>query len=329
MATESELTQLIEHAIKAPSGHNTQPWRFKVLDEEIQIHPDPLRALPVVDHDDHALYISLGCAAENIVIAASDLGIHADLSIVRNSGEKDFIRIGLTRDANVERDELIDYIQSRQSTRTEYSDETIPTEHIRQLEASFDFQGVRVLMFDTRKEVEKLKPFIIEGSNLQFRNKRFVNELVEWIRFSRSEARGRADGIWVSSMGVPNLGKFVGNMAMKAFVTAKSEAKRWDNLLNATAGLSIFTTRENNPWYWVTLGRAFQRFGLTATKLDIRHAHVNMPCEEPEVRKKLAHHLRLTDEYPLLLLRFGYGEKMPYSYRRDLNEVVVREGGRK
>jgi hypothetical protein len=53
---------LVECAIKAPSGHNTQPWKFEDIDDGIIIHPDFSRALSVVDIDNNALYISLGCA---------------------------------------------------------------------------------------------------------------------------------------------------------------------------------------------------------------------------------------------------------------------------
>lgn len=65
---------LIEAASQAPSGHNTQPWRFQLEDARITIHPDFSKRLPAVDPDDRELYISLGCAAENLRIAASHAG---------------------------------------------------------------------------------------------------------------------------------------------------------------------------------------------------------------------------------------------------------------
>ena len=74
--------------------------------------------------------------------------------------------------------------------------------------------------------------------------------------------------------------------------------------------------------HWISLGRAFQRFGLTATKLNIRHAHMNMPCEVPEIREKMAKYLNSEGD-PLLLVRIGYSEKMPYSFRRNLEEVLM------
>ena len=112
---------------------------------------------------------------------------------------------------------------------------------------------------------------------------------------------------------------------MKNFVTAKSEAKRLRDLLEHTQGLAIFITDENNVASWVKTGRAFQRFGLTATKLGISHAHLNMPCEEIDVRYKLAKELNIENKHPLLLIRYGYAEKMPYSYRRQFSDIVITQ----
>ncbi|MCG6898167.1 MAG: hypothetical protein LJE60_13835 [Thiocapsa sp.] len=78
-AMESIAEQLIPFAVRAPSGHNAQPWQFSVNQDRIRIFPDLSRRLPVVDPDDHALFISLGCALENVVVAASHLGLAASI----------------------------------------------------------------------------------------------------------------------------------------------------------------------------------------------------------------------------------------------------------
>jgi hypothetical protein len=48
-----------------------------------------------------------------------------------------------------------------------------------------------------------------------------------------------------------------------------------------------------------------------------------MPCEELEVRQKLIEQFNLGSKHPLLLIRFGYSEKMPYSLRRDAEKVIL------
>lgn len=325
MKTPSEIEKILEYTTKAPSGHNTQPWKFLIKKDEIQIHPDFNRALPIVDSDNHALYISLGCAVENAVLTAKNYGFSSNIEIAKNNEGADFIAIKLRKDKTVEVDELFNYIDDRQVTRNEYSSSTVPSEDLKLLLESTDFEGVRALIFTDLKAISELEPFIIEGSNLQFQNRDFVNELVSWIRFSKKEVEQKRDGIWHASMGMPSVGRLVGNIIMKKFVSAKSEAKRWKKQIKASAGLVLFTVEKNDVGHWVNLGRAFQRFGLTATKLNINHAHVNMPCEELSVRKKMGAHFNLKNEHPLLLIRLGYSEKMPYSYRRPLHEIIVNE----
>jgi nitroreductase len=66
---------LVRYATLAASSHNTQPWKFKVEPGRILILPDLTRRCPEVDPDDHHLYGSLGCAAENLLLGAQAAGL--------------------------------------------------------------------------------------------------------------------------------------------------------------------------------------------------------------------------------------------------------------
>ena len=46
-----DFIYMMEQAVKAPSGHNTQPWLFRVQKDRIQILPDMSKSLPSVDPD--------------------------------------------------------------------------------------------------------------------------------------------------------------------------------------------------------------------------------------------------------------------------------------
>jgi hypothetical protein len=58
------MRDLVQYATLAPSSHNTQCWKFKLGGDRLVIVPDYSRRCPVVDPDDHHLFVSLGCAAE-------------------------------------------------------------------------------------------------------------------------------------------------------------------------------------------------------------------------------------------------------------------------
>jgi nitroreductase len=74
-----QMKELIRYATLAPSGHNTQPWKFSIKENSIRIFPDFTRHLTVVDPDNRELYISLGCALENLVIAARYAGYDSEV----------------------------------------------------------------------------------------------------------------------------------------------------------------------------------------------------------------------------------------------------------
>lgn len=80
-AQNSDYLKMIEAAIKAPSGHNSQPWLFQLKDSAINILPNMEEILPVVDKSNRELFISLGAAAENLCIEALALGYNSNVEI--------------------------------------------------------------------------------------------------------------------------------------------------------------------------------------------------------------------------------------------------------
>ena len=81
------LRELVRYATLAPSSHNTQCWKFALAERAVSIFPDYARRCPVVDPDDHHLFVSLGCAAENLVQAAPAMGLHCEPALVAEADE--------------------------------------------------------------------------------------------------------------------------------------------------------------------------------------------------------------------------------------------------
>src|ERR1700687_255051 len=70
--------ELVRYATLAPSSHNTQCWKFALEDQAITILADRSRRCPAVDPDEHHVFVSLGCATENLVHAALAHGLKAE-----------------------------------------------------------------------------------------------------------------------------------------------------------------------------------------------------------------------------------------------------------
>ncbi len=80
LSQRPEMADFIRYATLAANSHNTQPWKFRVGQDRIEILPDLARRTPAVDPDDHHLFASLGCAAENLALAAGARGRAGELS---------------------------------------------------------------------------------------------------------------------------------------------------------------------------------------------------------------------------------------------------------
>ena len=111
---KTDFIQIASYASKAPSGHNTQPWKFHITDSTITVLPNLDVALPVVDRNNRELFISLGCAVENLCIAASYFGYTTH--IIECSIEA--IILELTKNALTIEDSLFHQSEKRQTNRT-------------------------------------------------------------------------------------------------------------------------------------------------------------------------------------------------------------------
>ncbi|MBK1736123.1 hypothetical protein CKO15_12750 [Halorhodospira abdelmalekii] len=319
--------QLISFAARAPSGHNSQPWRFAVDRDTIRIYPDRSRRLPVVDPDDHALFISLGCALENLAIAAAQHGFSAHTDYFPPEEPKECLRVRLREGAQESVEPLFQAIPLRQTNRGLYDGRTISDTDLNRLLEANRCESVTVRPFRVGDPaIEPIIGFVREGNIAQFNDPAFVAELVSWIRFSRREAAEQEDGLTAQALGFPAIPRWLGRRIMATLIKPESEAARQEKAIRSASVLLLFTARRHVKRHRIDLGRSFERVALVATSLDIAHAHVNMPCEVVPIRSQLAAHLALDKaESPLLLIRLGYARKrLPPSPRRPIDQVIMR-----
>ncbi len=322
--TNQDLINLVKYAIKAPSGHNSQPWKFKLEENIITIFPDYERISPAADPDNYEIFISLGCALENLIIAAGYFGYNTDIEMRLEDPFKEFIRVELSTGNNQNYDLLFNNIEIRQSTRDKYNKALIPPEDIEKLKEAGKQDKVLFLLLTDPSKIEPVIEITKRATVLQLSKKEFLKELMKWIRFNRKTAKKTGDGLYSGTIGSPSVPTWLGKLFMKLTLDPKKEGRKNVNFMKNSSGILIFIAQEDNKEAWVNLGRSFQRVALMATSLNINHAHLNSACEEISARKKLAEVLQLkAEQQPLLIIRIGYSEKRPYSFRRPTKDVLI------
>jgi hypothetical protein len=318
-----EAEALIRLATLAPSGHNTQPWKFLIQGNSIRIYPDFSRRLPVVDPDNHALFISLGCALENLIVAAQHRGFRSEVEYFPPQEAQECLVVHLIPEATHADSDLMRAISERQSTRTVYEDREIPAIALQKLVAASQQAGIQFRLLRAKQEIERVVELVKTAIRHQFSDPAFVSELVDWVRFNPREVEWHQDGLAGAALGIPPLPRWLGKILMKRLATAESQAKQCEKLIRSSSALMVFIAEKDDQWHWVNLGRSFERVALSATALNLKHAHLNMPCEVLKVRSQLQQDLGLEKAQPLLLLRLGYAQPMPRSPRRPLQDVLL------
>lgn len=316
----SLMEELVRCATLAPSSHNTQCWTFHLQDQAIVIAPDLSRRCPVVDPDDHHLWVSLGCATENLAQAALANGLQASVRLDPTGADRVLVALEATK-ASVS--PLYQAIFARQCTRGDYDGKPISADELRLLERAGTGYGVRMLLHTERNAVEKVLDFVVAGNTAQLNDPAFVAELKAWLRFGSDEALRTGDGLFAATTGNPVLPRWLGSRMMDLLLTPKSENERYARQIRNSAGIAVFVSEANDKLHWFEAGRCYERFALQATVLGIRNALLNQAVEVGSMRPQFASALGLGKERPDLVVRFGRGPAMPLSMRRPVQAVLV------
>ncbi|MBB5747557.1 nitroreductase [Brevundimonas variabilis] len=318
LSAQPALTDLVRYATLAPNGHNTQPWRFRFSEGKIDILPDIARRTPVVDPDDHHLFVSLGGAAENLALAGAARG---------RPGEVIFTPGGLGGiafaygEAPPASSALFDAIPVRQSTRADYDGRSVSVVDLNALATAAQIPGVDVLLVTDRSKIDQVRDLVIQGNTKQLEDAAFVRELKSWIRFNPLQAMSSGDGLFSVASGNPPLPTWLGSTMFDATFKPKAENDKYASQLNTSAGIAVFVGEREDRDHWTRVGRSSQRFALQATALGLKCSYINQPVEVAGLRPELASLIGMAGRRPDLIMRFGYGPTLPYSARRPASLV--------
>ncbi|MCZ2074439.1 MAG: hypothetical protein LC130_05490 [Bryobacterales bacterium] len=319
LAAGQDYMNLVRYATLAASSHNTQPWKFRLERGRIVILPDFSRRCPAVDPDDHHLYASLGCAAENLLLAAQAAGLRGHCSWDPSSSS---VQVGLEH-ATPAGSALFDAIPWRQCSRSEYDGTALPGEQLGLLEEIGQGSGVSLILLTARQQKEQVAEYVAQGNTAQFGDPRWARELRRWIRFNARDAVGTGDGLFGPVMGSPEVPRWLGDLFMRTAFSARRQNRKDIAHIRSSAGIAVFISEVDDRPHWIEAGRCYERLALQAAALGLRTAFINQPVEVPALRRQFAAFLGIGNRRPDLVVRFGRGPEMPRSLRRPVEQILA------
>lgn len=317
---------MIEQATKAPSGHNTQPWLFHICEDSIEIHPDNRKTLHVVDRNRREMFVSLGCATENLCIAAGSIGYASKVNV----SEEGIISIELHSVDNQKKKLLSGQITRRQTNRSIYNGKQIPEKVIRELLTLEKEEYIGIYCWQKQSiEFNKIRDYVLVGNKIQMSDSCFKNELKSWMRFNKRDEQQTLDGLSYAVFGAPNLPRWLSRLIMGTYLTPGMQNKSDEKKVNSSSHVVLFTVKNDSIPEWIQLGRTLEHFLLKTTEAGIATAFINQPCElkvlAEQMQCEVIHQTGKEKRIPVVLLRMGYAKAMPYSPRKERNEVIISE----
>jgi hypothetical protein len=324
-----EHAAILYHASLAPSGHNTQPWKVRVVQPgEWIVEADPERRLPHVDPQNREVMLSLGAFTENLVLAAGAMGFRADAEIVANHPFSiEVVRIHLHKDAP--RAYPLQRLKTRMTVKHGYLPQEIDKSDIEALAAPFD--GRLFYFPNGTPHAECIREGAIEHFRTQTYRKEAQSETAQWLRLSNRQAKQHRDGLTVRGMEIRGMaGWYVGNFAKpEDFLNPpylKQSVDHTARLARQGGGWLVITSRGDSVADQVETGRKFERMALVARERMIAlHPMTQFLEEDAGMQQIAAHHSE--EMHAQFILRVGYLKTypQPVSLRRPVAWFVVQK----
>ena len=351
--------RLVSAAVAAPSGGNSQPWRWLASNDALHLFHDRSRSAAMPDFEHHAGYVALGAALENVVLAAHAEGLEAALRLFPSAEAPDLVAsVGLYEGvvAGVEphwRDELAAQIGVRHTNRRTQRTR-LPAAMLAELtEAVRSVAGAELHLLAEDSELTSIGELVGEGDRLRFLDERCNRDLLSEIRWTPEEGERTRDGLTLDNLelgrgdraALQMLRSWRSLRLVRAWNGGRGFVRGSLQSITTSGAVGLLTMPGTRPLDYLHGGRAVERMWLVAqaqglavqpmTALPYMFARVFQgdglgldPTTTAALQRLRAPYLRLfpgaEQTAEVLLFRISQAEPTPArALRRELADVLV------
>ncbi len=288
---------LVRAAILAASPQNSQPWRFRVSPTRIELHADPLRSLGASDPFLREMHLALGCALENMLLAARAQGFAAEVELaagrIDGSVPPAPVVVLSLRRAEPVYTPLATAIPLRHTNRGPYDmGRSLSPETLSAIDALVpDIDGVRLVLFTDTEQRAAFGAEVLGAAEAILGDAVMLAAQDVWFRGEWSAVQAERDGLIPDAAGIPGL-----ETAILKFLPRAESGVRGDRWLRqlrevqvpATPAFGLIAVRDlYDRAQALRAGRAWQRLHLWAASRGLALQPVNAPLERVDRERQL------------------------------------------
>jgi nitroreductase len=280
---------LVRAAILAASPHNTQPWLFKITDSSIELHIDTQRNVGPLDPYLREEHIGMGCALENLMLAAPANGYAAAAALLpgklgpipAESKLQLLARVNLASGKR-EENELYNAIPQRHTNRGPYDPRKVISpdfvDALRQLPG--DYADVKLFLFTAEADRKKIAEISSVANTEIYSDPDVQHGSERWIRTTWSSVQKYRDGLTIDAFGLPPIPTAIAKMMsvrMLRWAASRSTDNSYSKLMLSAPLIGFIAVRDRYAReQCLQAGRIWQRAHLFATARGL----AARPCNE-------------------------------------------------
>jgi hypothetical protein len=312
-------------ATRAPSVHNSQPWRWWASERSVHLYADLQRWLPVTDADGRDLLLSCGAALHHLRVALAALDVAATVERMPDPDEPDLLAAvalcpgravtGAVTDPGVDVEEAI-AIGVRRTDRRRFTDWPVPAEFLSDLAARAGEQGALVRTVADGRAHRTLDLAIHAAAVEHARVAGYDSEVALWTGMHASD-----DGVPAANVPAPD--QSAGGVALRRFVSGELTEPRPDDPDGAV--LMVLGTSSDDQLSRLRAGEAMSAVLLRAATLGLATSPLSEPLEVEGTRALLREQVLGGTLSPQLVLRVGWAPgsgTVPATRRRSLDDQL-------
>lgn len=322
----------------APSPHNVQPWRVRLVDDlHAELLIEKTRTLPDEDVTGSFIVLSMGIFVEALNLAAAHNRLVLDDEIVQPlasfSGDAlrghlgpmiPFARLALRSSPDAVPEFPLDCLRARHTSRLPYRREPVSPDVATRLAALASASHQCYAQITDEARIEGLLALNVEAVFEDLNNPAYRNELRGWLRYSEREAEQQGDGLDARCMNVWPIelwSAFNVPAMLRWPLIGRLFRRRYRAQIGPVTTMGFLCGSFWDPDEAYRTGRFLLRFWLACTQLGYYiHPYGNLVTNRP-IATRVQAETGLADVW--LAFKIGRSAPPPASRRRKLEEILL------
>ncbi len=322
---ESKIRHILQYGILAPSTHNTQPWKFQIQGNRVNVFADFTKKIPEADPTGRDMYMSVGALVKNIELACQAYGVGITIHIQPHLAGQEHVATLELKNLQAAKEpndtSVLDALIQRQNYRGFFKPE-INHHKIEAIIKTLNNKSVNADVIFEQKTLLELARLTAEGLKMGYASSSFRHEISSYINHNLSRKRHGLHG-YSLRMNFP-VSVIIPRVMKRKDIGPKLAELNYKSFISAPGVIVLSAPDDQKSWF--ETGRVLEEIQIQLTRSGLTSSIYAAAIEMGTLRGQVARLVSLPPgRLPQLLFCIGTATSpLPHSVRKKLDSVIIQ-----